>query len=128
MMENGELVTKDAYDIVTKQVTELVNQVERTNKRNADFSRTLDLVRKLIMIGTVVVIAMLLIVTWVPGSSFDVPHKEFVGMLVVIMVAFIAALWIAQSNPLILLLLLFMGDAVFMFALGFTVCGIRKLG
>lgn len=126
-LERGELVSKEVYDSVAKAAGDVTRELEKTNKRNVELSRLLDLMRVLIMIGTLVVMVMLIIVVWVPGSSFDIPHKEFVIMLLVVCAAFILALWVARKNVFVLLGLMLMGEAVFMFGLGFAICGVRKL-
>ena len=128
-LESGnskDFVTKQSYDKVVSQSLLLDQTVRKNTKDKQSLSRVIDVIRQLVMVGTLVVIVLLLITVFVDHPALDFKHKYFaVGGMICICIGFTVSLWLAKGSPSLLLSLVAMGGGVFMFSLGYSVSELR---
>lgn len=96
-------------------------------KKESSLSRAMDMIRQLVLVGTVVLIVLLVIGCFSDHPTIDVKHKYFaVGGLVTVCTGYAISLWLVRGQPVILLLLVIMGTGTLMFSLGWTVSELRR--
>lgn len=96
-------------------------------KKESSLSRAMDMIRQLVLVGTVVLIILLVIGSLSNHPAIDVKHKYFaLGGLITVCGGYAISLWLVRGQPVILLLLVIMGTGTLMFALGWTVSEMRR--
>lgn len=103
------------------------NLLRAHQKKDSSLSRAMDMIRQLVLVGTVVLIVLLIIGSFADHPAINVKHKYFaLGGLITVCCGYAISLWMVRGQPVILLLLVVLGTAVLMFALGWTVSELRR--
>lgn len=127
--ENGSddgKVSRDDYHVALTQATSLGQKVRLMERREKKSNTQLDIIRRLLQIGILVVLILLTISLFVTHPLLNSPHKTpIVGALAAICIGYAVALDFAKGNFGVLLFLIVGGISVFMFTFGHVTCQLQ---
>ena len=135
-MNSGESqkkkITPEEYQVAIENATSTGDLLRKKERQEGSLSRAIDMIRQLVLVGTLVMAILLII-----GSFIDHPavagatvekHKYFaLSALLTVCGGYAISLWLVRGQPVLLLLLVFVGTSILSFGLGWAVSELRRV-
>jgi drug/metabolite transporter (DMT)-like permease len=126
-------ITPDEYSIALRNATSTGELLRKKERQEETLSRAIDMIRQLVLIGTLVLVILLIIGSFVEHPSITAAttvsqkHKYFaLSGLLTICGGYAISLWLVRGQPVLLLVLVFVGTSVLSFGLGWAVSELRR--
>jgi hypothetical protein len=127
-------VTAEEYRIALENANSTGDLLRKKERQEGTLSRAIDMIRQLVLVGTLVLAVLLIIGSFVDHPSITAAatavnqkHKYFaLSGLLTICGGYAISLWLVRGQPVLLLVLVFVGTSVLSFGLGWAVSELRR--
>lgn len=124
-------ISPEEYQIAIENATSTGELLRKKERQEGSLSRAIDMIRQLVLVGTLVLAILLIIGSFVDHPSVvavtSQKHKYFaLSGLLTVCGGYAISLWLVRGQPVLLLVLVFVGMGVLSFGLGWAVSELRR--